>query len=60
MLSRHIAQEFGKEGTTANVVAPGLTETDTKVFLPEPSGPAILEVLNCGFRNDPTTLKLPR
>jgi NAD(P)-dependent dehydrogenase (short-subunit alcohol dehydrogenase family) len=32
MLSRYIAQEFGKEGITAKVVAPGLTETDADVF----------------------------
>lgn len=33
--SRYIAQEFGREGITANVVAPGLTETDANVYMPQ-------------------------
>ena len=33
--SRYIAQEFGKEGITANVVAPGLTETDSNRYMPQ-------------------------
>jgi 3-oxoacyl-[acyl-carrier protein] reductase len=33
--SRYIAQEFGREGITANVVAPGLTETDANRYMPQ-------------------------
>ncbi len=33
--SRYIAQEFGREGITANVIAPGLTETDANVYMPQ-------------------------
>ena len=33
--SRYIAQEFGREGITSNVVAPGLTETDANVNMPQ-------------------------
>jgi 3-oxoacyl-[acyl-carrier protein] reductase len=33
--SRYIAQEFGREGITANVIAPGLTETDTNAYMPQ-------------------------
>jgi 3-oxoacyl-[acyl-carrier protein] reductase len=33
--SRYIAQEFGREGIRANVVAPGLTETDANVYMPQ-------------------------
>jgi 3-oxoacyl-[acyl-carrier protein] reductase len=33
--SRYIAQEFGRQGITANVVAPGLTETDANVYMPQ-------------------------
>lgn len=32
--SRYIAQEFGRKGIRANVVAPGLTETDANVYMP--------------------------
>ncbi|MDQ3885222.1 MAG: SDR family oxidoreductase [Thermoproteota archaeon] len=33
--SRYIAQEFGREGIRANVVAPGLTETDANRYMPQ-------------------------
>jgi 3-oxoacyl-[acyl-carrier protein] reductase len=33
--SRYIAQEFGRDGITANVVAPGLTETDANRYMPQ-------------------------
>ncbi|WCM60717.1 SDR family oxidoreductase [Paenibacillus polymyxa] len=32
---RYIAQELGSEGITANIVSPGLVETDAITFLPE-------------------------
>lgn len=33
--SRYIAQELGREGITANVLAPGLTETDANRYMPQ-------------------------
>ncbi|MDQ3966850.1 MAG: SDR family oxidoreductase [Thermoproteota archaeon] len=33
--SRYIAQEFGRQRITANVIAPGLTETDANVYMPQ-------------------------
>ena len=32
-LSRYLAQEFGKQGITSNVLAPGLTETDANAYM---------------------------
>lgn len=34
-LSRYLAQEFGKQGITSNVLAPGLTETDANAYMPQ-------------------------
>lgn len=34
-LSRYLAQEFGKQGITSNVLAPGLTETDANAYMPK-------------------------
>ncbi|MDQ3968118.1 MAG: SDR family oxidoreductase, partial [Thermoproteota archaeon] len=31
--SRYIAQEFGRDGITANVIAPALTETDANAYM---------------------------
>lgn len=33
--SRYIAQEFGRHGITANILAPGLTETDANAYAPQ-------------------------
>jgi 3-oxoacyl-[acyl-carrier protein] reductase len=33
--SRYLAQEFGKQGITSNVLAPGLTETDANAYMPQ-------------------------
>ena len=32
--AKYIAQEFGRKGITANIVSPGLTETDQNVHMP--------------------------
>jgi 3-oxoacyl-[acyl-carrier protein] reductase len=32
--SRYLAQEFGRQGITSNVLAPGLTETDANAYMP--------------------------
>ncbi|MGL4859212.1 MAG: SDR family NAD(P)-dependent oxidoreductase [Enterobacteriaceae bacterium] len=32
---RYIAQEMGRDGICANIVAPGLTDTDSTAFMPE-------------------------
>jgi 3-oxoacyl-[acyl-carrier protein] reductase len=33
--SRYLAQEFGKQGITSNILAPGLTETDANAYVPQ-------------------------